>query len=64
MTENIPVTLLPVSIPDALRIAVNFMIYAYDAFYVQCCAETKLPLISLDKRMCEVAENLGIEVVK
>jgi predicted nucleic acid-binding protein len=64
MTQKIPVTLLPVRIPDALRIAVNYRIYAYDAYYVQCCVEAKLPLISLDKRMCEVAENLGIEVVK
>jgi predicted nucleic acid-binding protein len=64
MTQKIPVTLLPVRIPDALRIAVNYRIYAYDAYYVQCCVEAKLPLISLDKRMCEVAENLGIEVVR
>jgi predicted nucleic acid-binding protein len=38
-------------------------IYAYDAFYVRCCLETKLPLISLDSRICDVAKDLGIEVV-
>lgn len=64
MTQKIPVTLLPVSIADALRIAANYRIYAYDAFYIQCCIEAKLPLISLDKRMCDVAQDLGIRVVK
>lgn len=64
ITGNIPVRLLPVSIRDAMRIAVNFRIYAYDAFYIQCCVKAKLPLISLDNRMCDVAEALGIKVVK
>jgi predicted nucleic acid-binding protein len=64
MSQKIPVRLLPVRINDAMRIATKFKIYAYDAFYIQCCVEAKLPLISLDKRMCDVAENLGIKVVR
>jgi len=64
MSQKIPVRLLPVRIHDAMRIATRFRIYAYDAFYIQCCVEAKLPLISLDNRMCDVAENLGIKVVR
>jgi predicted nucleic acid-binding protein len=45
------------------RIPVKQGIHAYDAFYLQCCLETKLPLISLDNRMCEVAKILAIKVV-
>jgi len=63
LSQRIPVTLAPVRIQDAMKIAMKFRIYAYDAFYIQCCLETKRPLISLDHRMCEVARNLGIEVV-
>jgi len=63
LSQRIPVTLLPVRIHDAMKIAIKFRIYAYDAFYIQCCLETKLPLISLDERMCEVARNLEIKVV-
>ena len=63
LSQRIPVTLLPVRIYDAMKIAMKFRIYAYDAFYIQCCLETKLPLISLEERMCEVARNLGIKVV-
>ncbi len=63
MSQRIAVRLLPVKIYDAMKIAIRFKIYAYDAFYLQCCLETKFPLISLDNHMCEVAENLAIRVV-
>ena len=42
----------------------RFCIYAYDAYYLQCCVENKLPLISLDDRMCDAARNLSIKVVE
>ena len=64
LSQKIPVRLLPVSIYGAMKIAIRFRIYAYDAFYIQCCLEAKLPLISLDNRMCELARNLGIKVAK
>ncbi len=41
-----------------------FHIYIYDAYYLQCCIENRLPLISLDDHMCGVAESLGIKVVR
>ena len=63
ISQRIPVRLVPIRIHDAMRIAVKFGIYAYDAFYLQCCLETKLPLISLDNRMCDVAKSLEIKVV-
>lgn len=62
--QKIPVRLLPVNIHKALRIAVQFNIYAYDAYYLQCCTENRLPLISLDDKMCTVAKNLKIKVVE
>jgi predicted nucleic acid-binding protein len=63
ISQSIPVRLVPVRIYDALKVAIKFNIYAYEAFYVRCCLEAKLPLISLDKRMCEVAKSLSIKVV-
>jgi predicted nucleic acid-binding protein len=63
ISQRIPVKLVPVTVRDALKIAVKHGIHAYDAFYLQCCRETKLPLVSLDKRMCEVARLLSIKVV-
>ncbi|HNS79816.1 MAG TPA: type II toxin-antitoxin system VapC family toxin [Syntrophorhabdus sp.] len=63
ISQRVPVKLVSVRVRDALRIAVKHGIHAYDAFYLQCCVETNLPLISLDNHMCEVARRLSIEVV-
>jgi predicted nucleic acid-binding protein len=64
IAQKIPVRLVPVRISDAMKIAVQFNIYAYDAYYIRCCIENKLALISLDNRMGDVAKLLGIKVVE
>jgi predicted nucleic acid-binding protein len=64
ISQKIPVRLVPVKIHDAMKIAIRFNIYAYDAYYVQCCIENKSPLISFDDRMCNVASTLGIKVME
>jgi predicted nucleic acid-binding protein len=61
--QRIAVTLLPVTIPRAVKLAMQFGIYAYDAYYLQCCIENRLPLLALDTRMGEVARRLQIETV-
>ena len=63
ISQRIAVRLLPVHIHEALKIAARFNIHAYDAYYLQCCIENDLYLISLDVRMCDVAKNLGIKIV-
>jgi predicted nucleic acid-binding protein len=64
LTQRIAVRLVSVKIHEAIKIAVRFNIYAYDAYYLQCCIENKLLLISLDDRMCDIAGRLGIKVVE
>ena len=64
LTQRIAVRLVSVKIHEAIKIAVRFNIYAYDAYYLQCCIENKLSLISLDDRMCDIAVRLGIKVVE
>ena len=64
ISQKIAVKLVPVRISDALKIAGRFNLYAYDAYYLQCCMENRLPLLSLDDRMCDVAEHLEIKVVR
>lgn len=64
ITQRIAVRLVPVKMHDALRMALRFNIYAYDAYYLQCCIENQLPLISLDDRMCDIARGIGITVTE
>ena len=64
LSQSIAVKLVPVIIREALKIAIQYNIYAYDAYYLQCCIENKLSLMSLDGCMCDVATKLGIRVME
>ncbi|MCX7725122.1 MAG: type II toxin-antitoxin system VapC family toxin [Thermodesulfovibrio sp.] len=64
ISQTIAVKLVPIKIYDAMKIALHFNIYAYDAYYLQCCVENKLSLISLDNRVSEIAKQLNIKVIE
>jgi predicted nucleic acid-binding protein len=60
----IPVRLVSIDIQASLKIASEHGIYAYDAYFLQCARVYSLPLLTLDKRMKRVAENLGLQVLE
>ena len=62
--RQIPVRLVTVSVPGAVRIALAHGVYAYDAYYLQCCIENRLPLLSLDEGMCALARRLKLQVME
>jgi predicted nucleic acid-binding protein len=62
-TQRIPVQLVPVEVEAALVLALDNGIYAYDAYYLQCSLARRLPLVALDRKMREVAKNLGIRLL-
>lgn len=64
ISQRIIVRLVPVEIYASLKIAIRFNIYAYDAYYLQCCIENGVPLISLDGHMCDTARSLRIKVME
>ncbi len=63
-TQKIPVDLRSIDIPQALEIASEFNIYAYDAYFLTCALSLHSPLLTLDRRMIEVANNLGIQTLE
>lgn len=63
-TQKIPVDLRRIDIPHALEIASQFNIYAYDACFLTCALSLHSPLLTLDRRMIEVAKNLGIQTME
>ena len=60
----IPVRLQSVDITQALKLAIDFNIYAYDAYFLQCALNQSCPLLTLDKRMKQVAQKLNIQVME
>ncbi len=63
-TQQIPVDLRSVNIRKSLEIASQFNIYAYDAYFLVCAISLHSPLITLDRRMIEVAQSLGIDIME
>jgi predicted nucleic acid-binding protein len=64
MVQRIPVDLRRIDVGAALKIATRHNIYAYDAYFLECALNLHCPLLTLDRRMRVIAENLGIHVLE
>jgi len=62
--RQIPVRLPPVDLGPCVALAERYSIYAYDAYVIECARRYQSPLISLDRRQCEVARSEGIETLE
>lgn len=62
--SQIAVRLVSVDIHASLQIAIEHNIYAYDAYFLLCARTYSLPLLTLDKRMKQVAIDIGIQVLE
>ncbi|PIE74454.1 MAG: VapC toxin family PIN domain ribonuclease [Deltaproteobacteria bacterium] len=63
-TQKIPVDLRAVDITKALEISSNFNVYAYDAYFLVCALFLHAPLLTLDKKMNQIANVLGIQTME
>ncbi len=62
--QTIAVDLQPIDIHSALRMAVRFNIYAYDAYFLECALNLRAPLLTLDRKMKQVARELSIQILE
>ena len=62
--SQIPVRLVSVDIKQAIKLALELNIYAYDAYFLQCAKQLSFPLFTLDKRMKQVARDLNIKLLE
>lgn len=63
-TQLIEVELYRSDIRVALEIASNLNIYAYDAYFLECAFNLKLPLLTLDRRLREIAVENQIKTIE
>lgn len=61
--QRIPVQLVTVEFDAALALAIERKIYAYDAYYLHCARSNGRPLLTLDHKMREIADDLGIRLL-
>ena len=62
--QNIPVDLRSTDIKSALNIAIQFNIYAYDAYFLECADNLRSPLLTLDLSMQRIAREIGITILE
>lgn len=62
--HSISMESVEINLKDAIRLSGKYNIYAYDAYILQCAIEHKLPLISLDKDLVEIAKRENIQVIE
>ena len=64
VASRIPVRLIGVDVQASLQLALRHNIYAYDAYFLQCARVFSRPLLTLDRRMRKLADQLGIKVLE
>ncbi len=62
--ETIPIQFVEVELGQALEIAKQLGIYAYDAYMIACALDHKAPLLTLDQTLRRQAERLKITVLE
>ena len=64
IVQQIPVDLRHTDIKSALSIAINFNLYAYDVYFLECAKNLHSPLLTLDLGMQRVAREMGITILE
>lgn len=64
MVQHIPVDLRRTEIEAALKLATQYNIYAYDAYFLECAISLHSPLLTLDRQMKVIAQKIGIQVME
>ena len=62
--KNIPVRLQSINIEKSLEIAMLHNIYAYDAYYLETALRHRLPLLTHDKKMKNIANTMNIRLLE
>lgn len=58
----IPLRLIEVDLVKSLKIAKEFNIYAYDAYFLECAYSFKLPLLTVDTNLKNIAIKMNIKL--
>lgn len=62
--RRIPVRIVDVELEEALEIAADLGIYAYDAYLIRCALKYRSPLLSLDRGLIKAASEMKADVLE
>lgn len=58
--NRLPIELVDVDFNNALEFCAQENHYAYDMFYLDCAVKNRCPLLTLDKKLSEIAVKRGV----
>ena len=62
--RTISIRLVAIELDEAIRLAGQLNIYAYDAYFLCCASLYRAPLLSLDRDLLTAAAALGLPVLE
>ncbi|MBT4501997.1 MAG: type II toxin-antitoxin system VapC family toxin [Gemmatimonadetes bacterium] len=62
--KSIPLRYIDPDFVNAVSISKQTKMYAYDAYFLDCALRQKAPLLTLDSRLKETAQNLKISTLE
>jgi len=62
--RQIPIRFTEVELEATLEIVSEYGIYAYDAYLIRCALKYKSALITLDRKLAQVAQEMNVTVVE
>ena len=62
--KQIPIRFTEVELADTLEIVSAYQIYAYDAYLIRCATKYKSALITLDRKLAQVANEMNVVVIE
>lgn len=62
--REIPVKFVDVPLEAALDVAHSQQMYAYDAYLILCAQQARTPLLTLDRKLRQIATDIGVSVLE
>ena len=59
--DSIPLRYVHIDMANVVSIAAKVSLYAYDAYFLDCAARWRAPLLTLDRPLRRAAEGLSIK---
>jgi predicted nucleic acid-binding protein len=64
VSYGVPFRYIKPDFVKALKISKQTDIYAYDAYVLECAIKQRAPLLTLDKKLKAVAQELNVETLE
>ena len=62
--EQIPIRRNNIRLTEAINLADKLNIYAFEAYFLDCCLQYQAPLLTLDDKQKKHARTIGISILE